>query len=128
VLAAPLLVRLRRQAAALAGIIIGTVVILGGVLLHNSVVAGKPTGFSENSGLNFWMGHCDVHDVTTIDPRRNLFFEFANPVWFNWGEGAATTSRDASRGTSRSSTTWAYGASGGTDSVMFAFWPAASWT
>lgn len=89
VLAAPLLVHLRRQAAALAGIIIGTVVILGGVLLHNSVVAGKPTGFSENSGLNFWMGHCDVHDVTTIDPRRNLFFEFANPVWIQLGRGGS---------------------------------------
>lgn len=87
VLAVPLLVRFRRQAGALAGITIGTIVILGGVLLHNSVVAGKLTGFSENSGLNFWMGHCDVHDVTTIAPRRNIFFEFANPVWVQLERG-----------------------------------------
>lgn len=89
VLAAPLLVSFRRQAAALAGITIGTMVILGGVLLHNSVAAGKLTGFSENSGLNFWIGHCDVHDVTTIDPRRDIFFEFANPVWVQLERGGS---------------------------------------
>jgi 4-amino-4-deoxy-L-arabinose transferase-like glycosyltransferase len=80
VLAFPLLLRFRRQATVVAGIIIGTTALLGGVLLHNSVVAEKPTGLSENSGVNFWMGHCDVRTVTTNDPRQNIFFTFSLPV------------------------------------------------
>jgi 4-amino-4-deoxy-L-arabinose transferase-like glycosyltransferase len=80
VLAVPLLLRFRRQAAVLASIVIGTICILGAVLLHNSVVAGKPTGLSENSGVNFWMGHCDVRTVTTNHPRQNVYFTFSLPV------------------------------------------------
>jgi len=80
VLAVPLLLRFRRQGAVLASIVIGTTGVLGGVLAHNSVVAGKPTGLSENSGVNFWMGHCDVRTVTTNDPRQNIFFTFSLPV------------------------------------------------
>lgn len=81
VLAVPLLARFRRRISLLAGIAVGTVVVLGGALLHNSVAAGKPTGLSENSGLNFWIGHCDVYSVTTADLRRDLYFQFKNPVW-----------------------------------------------
>ena len=81
VLLVPLLVRFRRQSAVLVSIAAGAAVVLGSVMVHNSVVAGKPTGLSENSGLNFWIGHCDVYSVTTSDPRRDLFFQFKNPVW-----------------------------------------------
>src|SRR5215217_6702160 len=81
VLVVPLLFRFRRQARAFAGIVVGTAVILTGTVLHNSAAAGKPTGLSENAGLNFWMGQCDVHDVETVDPARNLAFSFGNPVW-----------------------------------------------
>jgi len=87
VLAIPLALRYRRQAFALAGIIIATTAILGGVVAHNSFAAGKPTGLSENSGLNFWMGHCDVHDVELSDPRTNTSFAFGNPVWAQLGRG-----------------------------------------
>ena len=87
VLAVPLLAHYRRQAIVLLGTLIGTMVILGGVLLHNSIVADKPTGISENGGLNFWIGHCDVHDVTTVDPDRNISFFFSNPVWAQLGRG-----------------------------------------
>ena len=80
VLAVPLAVRFRRGAAALMGIVLGTAVILGGVVAYNSDVAGRVTGISENGGLNFWMGHCDVHDVTTVNARRNIRFGFGNPV------------------------------------------------
>ena len=89
VLAVPLLVGLRRKAAPLVGVVIGAAVILGGVVAHNSVAAGKVTGISENSGLNFWMGHCDVHDVTTFDPRRNIRLGFGNPVWAQLGRGGS---------------------------------------
>jgi len=81
VLAVPLLLRFRRQALTLAGIVAGSAVVLVGTSLHNSAAADKPTGLSENGALNFWMGHCDVHDVTTTDPARNITFSFGNPVW-----------------------------------------------
>src|ERR687893_697575 len=89
VLVVPLLFRLRRQALALAGILAGLALILAGTALHNSAAAGKPTGLSENAGLNFWIGHCDVHDVTTVDPVRNITFQFGNPVWTQLGRGGS---------------------------------------
>jgi 4-amino-4-deoxy-L-arabinose transferase-like glycosyltransferase len=87
VLAVPMLFRLRRQTLTLIGIVAGSALILAGTVLHNSAAAGKPTGLSENAGLNFWIGHCDVHDVTTVDPTRNITFTFANPVWTQLGRG-----------------------------------------
>ena len=87
VLVVPLLFRLRRQALALTGIVAGSALILAGTVLHNSAAAGKPTGLSENAALNFWIGHCDVHDVTTADPASNITFQFANPVWMQLGRG-----------------------------------------
>src|SRR5215204_2403393 len=89
VLVVPLLFRLRRQALALAGIVAGSALILAGTALHNSAAAGKLTGLSENAGLNFWIGHCDVHDVTTVDPVRNITFAFGNPVWAQLGRGGS---------------------------------------
>ena len=106
VLVVPLLFRLRRQALALAGIVAGSALILAGTALHNSAAAGKPHRLSENAGLNFWIGHCDVHDVTTVDPARNITFQFANPVWMQLGGAAPTTSRDAWYGIRGSSTRW----------------------
>lgn len=81
VLAVPLLLRFRRQALTLVGIVAGGAVVMVGAAMHNSAAAGETTGLSENGGLNFWMGHCDVHDVTTTDPDRNITFRFGNPVW-----------------------------------------------
>jgi len=87
VLAMPLLFSLRRQALVLGGIVAGTAVILAGTVWYNSAAAGKLTGLSENAGLNFWMGHCDVHDVRTVDPVRNITFGFGNPVPAQLGRG-----------------------------------------
>ncbi|HKH36376.1 MAG TPA: glycosyltransferase family 39 protein, partial [Rubrobacter sp.] len=87
VLVVPLLFRLRRQALALTGIVAGSALILASTALYNSAAAGKPTGLSENAGLNFWIGQCDVHDVTTVDPVRNITFQFSNPVWAQLGRG-----------------------------------------
>jgi hypothetical protein len=83
----PLLLRLRRQALALTGIVAGSALILAGTALHNSAAAGKPTALSENAGLNFWIGHCDVHDVTTVGHDPNYTFKFGNPVWAQLGRG-----------------------------------------
>ena len=126
VLVVPLLFRLRRQALALAGIVAGSALILAGTALHNSAAAGKPTGLSENAGLNFWIGQCDVHDVTTVDPVKNITFQFGNPVWAQLGGAAPTTSRDAWYGIRGSSTRWACGVSKGTASVTFGSWPGTS--
>lgn len=89
VLVVPLLFRLRRQALGLAGIVAGAAVIVAGTVVHNSAAADKPTGLSENAGLNFWIGQCDVHDVTTVDPARNITFTFGNPVWAQLGRGGS---------------------------------------
>ncbi|CAN5790659.1 hypothetical protein BH18ACT11_BH18ACT11_12100 [soil metagenome] len=89
VLAVPLLFRLRRQALVLAGIVAGAAVILAGTVAHNSVAADKLTGLSENAGLNFWIGQCDVHDVKTVDPARNITFNFGNPVWAQLDRGGS---------------------------------------
>ena len=87
VLALPLLFRFRRQAMVLGGIVAGAAIILAGAVLHNSAAADKPTGLSENGGLNFWIGHCDVHDVTTTIPARHLTFKISNPVYTQLGRG-----------------------------------------
>jgi 4-amino-4-deoxy-L-arabinose transferase-like glycosyltransferase len=89
VLVVPLLFRLRRQALALAGIVAGSALILTATALHNSAAAGKPTGLSENAGLNFWIGQCDVHDVTTADPVKNITYTFGNPVWAQLERGGS---------------------------------------
>ena len=128
VLMVPLLFRLRRQAMAFVRIVAGTALVLGGIVLHNSVATDKLTGLSENAGLNFWMGHCDVHDVKTVDPVANLFFGFGKPVWTQTERGAAIISRVTWCGTRGSSTSWAYAASNETASDTFASWPGAWWT
>ena len=87
VLALPLLFRPRRHALVLGGIVVGTAVVLAGAVLHNSVAADKPTGLSENAGLNFWIGQCDVHDVTTTVPARHLTFKISNPVYTQLEQG-----------------------------------------
>ncbi len=91
VLAVPLLLRFRREVAVLASMVVGTMAVLGAVLLHNSVVAGKPTGLSENSGVNFWMGHCDVRTVTTNSPSQNIFFTFSLPAALQLERGGTYT-------------------------------------
>ena len=87
VLVVPLLFRFRRQGLALTGIVAGSAIIVAGTALYNSAAADKPTSLSENAGLNFWMGQCDVHDVTTVDPAQNITFKFGNPVWAQLGSG-----------------------------------------
>jgi 4-amino-4-deoxy-L-arabinose transferase-like glycosyltransferase len=85
VLAVPLLLRPRRQA--LAGIAVGMAAVLAGTVLHNSAAADKPTGLSENAGVNFWIGHCDVYSVTNHDPARDSTFRIINPVWLQLQRG-----------------------------------------
>ncbi len=74
----------RRAIAALGG---GVALVLLLVIAHNSIAAGKATFISENSGLTFWLGHCDVRTVKAGDPRVGPYFEFAAPPALERGSG-----------------------------------------
>jgi len=72
---------------ALAGVGVGAAAILATVIVYNTAAAGKLTLTSENSGLTFWIGHCNVHAVKTSDPRTGTFFVFSSPPAFQRGSG-----------------------------------------
>jgi 4-amino-4-deoxy-L-arabinose transferase-like glycosyltransferase len=65
----------------------GAAVILGLVALHNSLATGKPTFLSENAGLTFFIGHCDVLSVETGDSSTGRHFVFAAPPALERGSG-----------------------------------------
>lgn len=85
VLAIPLLFRQRRLA--LSGIVVGMAAILAGTVMYNSAATHKLTGLSQNAGVNFWIGHCDVYSVTNHDPARDSTFRIINPVWLQLQRG-----------------------------------------
>ena len=66
----------RRQVVLAAGA--AFVVPVVATLALNAQAAGQMVGFSENGGLNFFQGHCVVHDVRTGRPGAAL--NFASPV------------------------------------------------
>jgi 4-amino-4-deoxy-L-arabinose transferase-like glycosyltransferase len=53
----------RRRFRLLAAFSAGCAILIGGAVVHNSLAAGKPTGISENSGITFFIGQCEVHTV-----------------------------------------------------------------
>lgn len=80
---------------AIEGIGLGVIAVLSIVIVHNSVAAGKPTFLSENSGLTFWLGHCDVRMVKTGDPKNGpYYFEFGAPPAIQRGSGKDYTFTD----------------------------------
>jgi hypothetical protein len=56
----------RRVALAAAG----CALVVAGALLHNSLVADKPTGISENTGVTLFIGQCDVHTVRAANDAQ----------------------------------------------------------
>lgn len=56
------------------------------VVAHNSLAAGKPTFLSENGGLTFFLGHCDVLEVRTGRPGGPQF-HFGAPPAIQRGSG-----------------------------------------
>jgi 4-amino-4-deoxy-L-arabinose transferase-like glycosyltransferase len=72
-----------RQVAAFAACF---AIVIAGAVAHNSAAAGKPTGISENSGLTFFLGQCDVNTVHTAhahftappayQQHRGRFYDF----------------------------------------------------
>ena len=83
----------RVRVRAVAAIGIGAAAVIALVVVHNSVAAGKLTFISENSGLVFWGGHCDVRTVRTGDPSTT-FFTFSSPPALQRGSGKDFTFTD----------------------------------
>jgi 4-amino-4-deoxy-L-arabinose transferase-like glycosyltransferase len=79
VLAVPWLWAWRRKFQPLLAFTAAGAVIAAAVVAHNSIAADKLTGVSENSGLTFFLGQCDVRSVRTgTEPGPIL--EFGAPV------------------------------------------------
>lgn len=77
--ALPLVRRVRIRVAPLAALAGGSVLILVLVLAHEALIARRIVGVSENSGVTFYLGHCDIRRVTTGTPET-LTYQFQTPV------------------------------------------------
>jgi hypothetical protein len=77
--ALPLVRRLRIGIGPLAALAGGSLLILALVLAHEAVIVGRIVGVSENSGITFYLGHCDIRRVTTGTPET-LTYQFQTPV------------------------------------------------
>lgn len=86
VVAVPLLRRPGPRMRRLAALAAPVAVMIAVAAVHNTIAAGQPTGISENTGLTFYLGHCDVRVVRTLD-EDGTFFEFAAPVALQRGGG-----------------------------------------
>lgn len=84
----------RTRLVAALGMGLGAALVLALVVLHNTAAVGRPTFISENSGLTFWIGHCDVRLVKTGDPKRGPYFEFGAPPAIQRGSGKDFTFTD----------------------------------
>jgi hypothetical protein len=77
--AVPLVRRMHIRVAPLVALAAGSLLVLVIVLAHEAAVVGRIVGVSENSGLTFYLGHCDVRRVTTGRPET-LTYQFQTPV------------------------------------------------
>jgi 4-amino-4-deoxy-L-arabinose transferase-like glycosyltransferase len=89
----PRLRRLRAHVGPGAALALGAALILALVILHNSAAAGRLTGVSENSGLTFYAGHCDVHILNLGRPDGPHYY-FGSPVALQLGRGRDVTFPD----------------------------------
>ncbi|MFY9589073.1 MAG: hypothetical protein WAT66_16660 [Actinomycetota bacterium] len=83
----------RRSLRVAAAAAVGVIVPLGAVLALNASAAGTFAGLSENGGLNFFQGHCPVHDVRTEKPGAGVLV-FASPVVVQQERGRNYVFRD----------------------------------
>src|SRR5205807_8522654 len=77
--ALPLVRRVRIRVAPLAALVGGSILVLALVLAHEALIVGRVVGVSENGGLTFYLGHCDIRRVTTGTPGT-LTYQFQTPV------------------------------------------------
>jgi hypothetical protein len=77
--AVPFVRGVRIRPGPLVALAAGSALVLVLVLAHEAAVVGRIVGVSENSGLTFYLGHCDVRRVTTGRPET-LTYQFQTPV------------------------------------------------
>ena len=85
----------RKRALLLTCSIAGFAGVLVVIVMHNSIAAGQPTGFSTNGGLNFWFGHCDARQVTTFNAQGEQTGRFTHAVPDLTGRGENYVFQDA---------------------------------
>jgi 4-amino-4-deoxy-L-arabinose transferase-like glycosyltransferase len=84
--------RVLARAAAAMGV--GAAAVLALVIVHNTLAAGKFTLVSENSGLTFWLGQCDVQLVFLGDRSVGPYFEIGPPPSIQRDVGKVVTLPD----------------------------------
>lgn len=77
--AIPLVRRVRISLRAVIAFAAGSILVLALVLAHEALVAGQVVGVSENGGVTFYLGHCDVRRITTGTPET-LTYTFQTPI------------------------------------------------
>src|SRR2546430_94734 len=75
----PLVRRVRVRVAPLIALAAGSALVLVLVVAHEALIVGRVVGVSENSGVTFYLGHCDIRRVTTGTPET-LMYQFQTPV------------------------------------------------
>jgi Dolichyl-phosphate-mannose-protein mannosyltransferase len=75
----PLVRRIRGRVAPLIALAAGSALVLALVVAHEALIVGRVVGVSENSGVTFYLGHCDIRRVTTGTPET-LTYQFQTPV------------------------------------------------
>jgi 4-amino-4-deoxy-L-arabinose transferase-like glycosyltransferase len=83
---APLARPLERYRRAAIPFVAGLMLVLLGVVAHNTAATGHLTGLSENTGMDFFLGHCNVNVLTTGRPD-SLHFRFGSPAAVQRGGG-----------------------------------------
>ena len=93
ILAVPMLRHARRHTRALAGLAAGAALVTAATAVYASAAAGKLTGTSENGGVTFFIGHCDVRRVFT-GPQNGFYIWVAAPPAVERGTGRDYTFPD----------------------------------
>ena len=75
----PLVRRVRVRVAPLIALAAGSALVLALVVAHEALIVGRVVGVSENSGVTFYLGHCNIRRVTTGTPET-LMYQFQTPV------------------------------------------------
>ncbi|WP_285596564.1 glycosyltransferase family 39 protein [Actinomycetospora sp. NBRC 106378] len=70
----------KASAASAAGLASGLLLVLALVVALNSAASGHLVGLARNGGVNFWLGHCDVKTVNTVNADNVLTYSITHPV------------------------------------------------